>query len=375
MSVEKYKVGPAIIEVYGNCSVSDEIKNELMSGIFDSENEDPDLQIRVYDSKKLMTFEGEFYSLSGGIAISGSDIMKKEGQFTYVIKNLFEDSKSCELLIYYDVDKSFKRKLRNAISAFRNVNGYLKHESLITLNIMNYSLLWYVFSVVLTNKKAAFIHSSIMQLNNRGLVLAGTGGCGKTSTGLKLVSEKDAKYLAEDFGIVDSEGNAYFSPKNMTIYGTDVRFGQQELVDYISNKMSKWDKFLWNNSLRAGRNPKRKVSPTELFAEEKIGTQTKLKDAYFLVRCECKDVSIEEVSLSEFVDRSMSASFRELKALYEIVKNTEAVSYKNSNRINFRDIEDRIREIYLSAFKNSNTMIIYVPLKSSPDKILDALKG
>ena len=373
MKKQNFKIGPAVIELSGDCGLYDEIAKELMPSKTKGSDSAADLQIKIFNSKKLIDFEGKYYSLSGGISFNDTDIMKKEKLYTYVIKNIFDSSKTSELLIYYDTNKSMLSTAKNSINAFRSNNGCNTQESILRLNIMNYSLMWYVLPLVLMKKEAAFIHSSIMQVNDKGLLMAGTGGCGKTSTSLKLLSEENVKYLSEDFGIIDKDGNAYFNPKNMSIYGSDVRYGQKELVDYVAKKMNKTDRFLWENSLRWGKNPMRKISPIDIFGEEKISAGAKLKDAYFIVRCECNKVSTKEISTEEFVERSMSASFRELKALYEVVKNAEAVSYKDNRLMNFKEIEDKIRGIYMGAFKGTNTMLIYVPLKCTPDEILSAI--
>lgn len=367
-----YLISGIKIEFTGKGQLADLLRNEFEICMCRQTNQKTDLNIQIITIEQLKLFQPEVYSLSGKIGIGNNFYSVKEDGFTYLIKDLFDFSKVTELLIYPDSRIPFKKKLLELARTFLGVSGYSNTMIHIKNQVMSYSLFWYMFQIVLLKKDCSFIHSSILECKGEGIIFTGTGGCGKTSLCFKLLSLNGTKYYAEDFGIINKNGETNLSPKKISVYASDVRYGQKDLVEYFKFKINKSDKLLWLFSKLIGRNPIRKISPDLLIRKEQIGTKTAIKKVYYLARSSRKDVCIKKIEKEQLVDRAIQASFRELKTIDEILRNIKAV-WGDSNFMTIQEIEAKSRLIYMNAFEHVELNIIYVPLKCSPEQILYAL--
>lgn len=361
------------IEVNGRCKVANLLHDEFRFCSINKNQEEVDLKINIYDGDKSPDFNPIHYSLSGNVAFDKTDYLKKEKEYKYIVKNLFEKNKLTELNIYYNETQSFKDIIKNILKSFVGASGFVDKYINIANDIMSYNLFWYIFPMILLKKDKAFIHSSSLELNNKGVVFCGTGGCGKTSTTFKLLESRNTKYLAEDFSIVSSEGKVFFNPKKMSIYKSDVQFGAKDLTNYVKCKMKKADKLFWNLNGIIKKNSRRKVSPNTLLSIERISKSTKISKAYFFCRSNANNIHVKDISTDELVERVSNASFRELKMLYEILMNVKAVGHDDVDFPNFVEVQAAVNEIYRKAFENVDKSVIRVPLKSSPDNILSEI--
>jgi hypothetical protein len=371
--VKYYQIAQVYIKLQGNCDLFGLIQDEFILCEIDKKDEEPDFIITILSPGEKIEHTPDMYSLSGSIAINQRDYLKREGGFSYLVRNLFDFSSNTELIISYEDKKSFLRYIKYLLKIFILPTGYTKQISIINMQIASYLVMWYIFHVVLLKKNCAFIHSSILQYNNEGFVFAGTGGCGKTSLSFKLLENKLAKYLSEDFGIVAADGKSYFCPKKISLYGSDVKYGQKDLVEYVNNKMKTFDRVNWNIVKLLGHNPLRKVSPAVLLHENRISMMTGINKAYYLARSSGKDICVENISNKDFVDRVLNATFRELKTIYEIVRNIKALTNNDYVYLSMYEIEEKTRRIYDTAFADAEKKIIYIPLKSSPQDIINIL--
>jgi hypothetical protein len=161
--------------------------------------------------------------------------------------------------------------------------------------------------------------------DNKGIVLSGTGGCGKTSTMMELISNGSGyHYISEDFGIICSEGRIYDMQKKAAIYSTDVKWGNPILVNAV-NSMPHSQKCEWSLKKRFGKIPVHHFSPRELF-KDNIVSSAQLEKVFYLSRVmNDGNVSVISSDYKEIAERIKTASFRELKELYEILCNIRAV--------------------------------------------------
>jgi len=215
---------------------------------------------------------------------------------------------------------------------------------------MSYSLFWFLVHCALLKKRASFIHAASIVRDNKGLLLAGTGGCGKTSTTFKLLERDEVRYLAEDFSIVEQTGAMYFNPKTISLYASDLRGQPALLTEYLSRTLSRYEHRLWERSRNNRRNPMRKVPPAELLGAGKIGRIASLKTAVFLSRGNFSRIHLQHLSAEEFADRSAYASFRELQL--------PSIEQFRLDMIN----------AYREAVKESTCILLQLPVKANPDE-------
>lgn len=371
---KRFEVGGILLQIEGDGHLFELIHEEFKFCEVRSINKTIDLNVKILSPNHEINFTPKYYSLAGSISFDDKNLMKKENNYSYLVKNLFDFNSSTELIISYKNKSGLLSLLKNIIKMFARPRGFNTSNTQIKESVLSYSIFWYIFHVVLLKKGSSFIHSSVVDVNGKGIVFVGTGGCGKTSTTFKFLEESNTKYLSEDFGIIDRDGFAYFNPKKMSIYHTDVKFGQRDLVAYVKYQMPKFDKLLWSITKMLGVNPVRKISPVTILGESKVKAQTEIKTIYFLARSNSEKVLIKDISTEDLVERALNASFRELKSLYEVLTNAHAVANQDNLFLRFSEIENKTREVYKCAFNNVEKKLLVVPLKSAPEKVLHEIE-
>lgn len=79
-------------------------------------------------------------------------------------------------------------------------------------------LLMPMIDIMLIFSDSTLVHAAAVKIGNRTVLLAAKGGTGKTITAIQLVKEFGAKYIGDDFVIVDKSGKVYSFPKPMVFY-------------------------------------------------------------------------------------------------------------------------------------------------------------
>jgi hypothetical protein len=116
-----------------------------------------------------------------------------------------------------------------------------------------------------------------------------------------------------------------------------------------------------------------KAKPS-LLMEDKISLKSKIKNVIYFVRNNDKEISLNDISLNELVERILDASMRELKTLNELIQLIRANAPIDYDIPSFEDIRNETKKIYLKSFENKNNKIIYIPYKTKPDDLTNYLK-
>lgn len=283
----------------------------------------------------------------------------------YKVKNLFND-KTVEVAINTSKD-NLKKIIKNLLTfEFNSINT---HKN----NTLSYSLFWYILHIILLRKGKAFIHAGVFSKNSLGTIIAGTGGCGKTSTLFNILENKEFKYIAEDFGIVDIGGNAYFNPKPVSIYASDMEFGQKILQDYYY-KLNLSEKLVWNLKKSIFKlNPMIKGIPHKVMDDRVIGS-AKLQNVLYFIRNNDVQISHYQVSTGELVERVLFSSMREFKVLQELLWLMRANAPSTYNIPSFSEIEEQTKNIYINTFSETQNYIVIIPHKTKPADLTNYLK-
>ncbi|WP_320045961.1 hypothetical protein [uncultured Ilyobacter sp.] len=356
-----YTIGPLVISLFGEHKKFKEFSKYFQGDILEDRSSNIDIEIKILDISKK-DFEPKYYSSS--IELTNDSFYKNESNFDYSVENLFENDKMTKLKIFPKNDTNIKKKIKNLI------NGVNLEEEFMN-EIFSYKFFWSIFSLCLLKKEMIFVHGGAVSNSENNILFLGTGGCGKTSTSFKLL-EGDYNYLFEDFGILDSKGNMYSCPKWMAIYQSDLKFGQSHLVKWFSN-LSLKKRISWKLKVFLGGNPRKKVSPRKVLESKKIGVKSEIETIRFLVRSNCKKIKAKEINKKELVERTFSASFRELTPLYEIFSHPFAVSLDNKFP-KFSEIEEKYKKIANQVFSNKKAILLEMPKKTSPNEIIELLR-
>lgn len=360
-----FEIGKLFISISGNDTIVNVMGEQFSHCRLDEKPPIIDLQIRFIHDIRDTDFKPEYFPLSGLISFNQNTFYKKTYQYTYVIKNLFTNNMPTEVYISDQggscITDTIIRKMRGIDKSYWRCESY-----------MTYAFMWMVFAITFQKKERAFIHSGIIAIDGKATVFCGTGGCGKTSTSFKLLEKENTSFLAEDFGIIDKNGIAYYNPKRVTMYASDVRYGQKDLIAY-RKKMSGRDDLVWRIEDLLKRNPIRKIDPYELLGEKRIARKAKIELFVFLVREERKDTICEDIEIDDLIYRITESSYRELKELFELLSNIHALGGKETTYPAIEELKAAHSEVIRSALQNSNFCICRVNRKGSPDDILNAI--
>lgn len=329
----------------------------------------PMLSIEVAeDNRNEMSFAPECYSLSKIITFNHDTFhVKKQGR-SYTVKNLFNREKPTEVILYVPNVKTYG--IKGKMLGYLFGSDVCNHDlySRFTLSVTDYSSLWYIFAITLMKCGCVFVHSGMMAKDGVGIVLSGTGGCGKTSNMMELISNGSGyKYISEDFGIISKEGFLYDMQKKAAIYSTDVKWGNPILVNAIKS-LPLIQRIEWNIKKRLGRIPVRYFSPKELFGDN-IAPTARLDKIFYLRRVMTEGkASSSPMDKDEISERVKTASFRELKELYELLCNIRAVGGKTywDNYPSVHELEDWYLSILKPVLTKARCFELVLPSNSNP---------
>lgn len=358
------KVGPIKVKINGNDAITNQIIDEL--GQFVSESSlTIDIELEIHDSEKLESYSPKYFS--GGRSMHFNDsqyFVGTQNYFDYVVSNAFDDNPIKIDILIKQKSLNFKQKIK----ALKRVE-LSDLTSLIRSAILSYSLFWNVLQLALLKKGCSFIHSAVISRNNRSVILAGSGGAGKTSICLELLKNSEIQYMSEDFGIVDSDGYAYFNPKSISLYKTDIAFGNPIAIKAIENLPNKTKK-KWDLLTKVSdENQIVKIPPLELFGKERLSENAKIENALFMIRENCSEIHLEEISLDEYCERITNVTIREMKSLVEILSLISADSPKTSSYKNMVEIFEMTKNIYLKSFSNLQPKLLHIPKNFNPEQV------
>jgi hypothetical protein len=351
------ELGPLLVKLYSNNAVSKQMVEDL-GAIQLSETKEGDIELFIGGQNVHSNYVPKVFSAKGSMNFNKQEFFVDYlNEFNYTVKNLF-GTKRIDILINTDktnIKKRLKRIYKRRINLEKDV-------------ILSYSLFWYVVHLSLLKKDSAFIHSGVFESSMGATIITGTGGCGKTSTLFKILENDKYTYLSEDFGIVDINGFTYFNPKPVSVYATDMEFGQAILKNYFSN-FTLGEKLTWFIKRKVLRlNPMKKIPPHRLM-NRRIGKKTKIKNVLYFVRNDDNAISMVDVSPEELSERVLDASMRELKTLNELLLLMRANAPKEYKIPSFEDVRNETKIVYNKVFSQSGRKIIFIPLRTKPEEL------
>ncbi len=351
------------IKIENTNEVSNAIIHDLDAKKTNNSNSSFELILR-FDPDTFSKYNPTVYSAKGSMNFNEDEFFVGYlSGIKYKVKNLFNENP-----VELDILVS-KKNIKTILKQLYNLNFSNRYKNI----ILSYSLFWYILHVILLKQQKAFLHAGVFSKNGKISVITGTGGCGKTSTLFKLLEEENSHYIAEDFGILDNKAETFYNPKPVSIYASDMEFGQKILKNYY-NKFSFTEKALWDiKSKLLKKNPMIKALPKKVM-DGKIEQSGKINNILYFVRTNKLQLLVESIEVGSLVERVLDASMRELKTLNELVLLMRANAPKDYNIPSFEEIRKHTKEVYKQAFENTNNKIVYIPHKTKPDDLVAFLK-
>lgn len=283
-------------------------------------------------------------------------------------REIDHDIYCCEEYVFdkqFGVKIYFEKKNKCVIESNQECNEWLVIMIQIMLLKLNYS----------------FIHAASVSKNQKAILLPSWGGVGKTACVSKLV-DNGYKLLGDDLNIISGNAEILGFPKAFVLY-----FYHKDLFTEIfeknkikcGNKLNKFynsiipsvkkilRKIPFLLSYARKHNPQsKKVSPYEIFGQDKIEKEAFLKRVIWL------DRSSDEIVHEKMDDIADKATAVTINEIFTNRINVILIMC-GFDILNYDEIFIRWNEIYKNAFKNLKQEILNVPREENVAKVAEEL--
>ena len=366
-----FQIGPIGLNLQGTGKEIDLIQNEFYP-VQTSANSSPDIKLQIGREQEFPIYNPTHLSGKSLMTFSRNTFFVGYSKTSnYRVNNAFANDSAMEVFI--DCHKNILRKKMRRLLHQYTWPLYPEETIKEYSTTLNYSLFWYIYHLALLKKDAAFIHGGVLARKGKAVIFTGTGGCGKTSITLELMEDQRWSYLAEDYGVLDSNGVAHYVPKSISLYASDIAW-RRRFTDELLNRLPTWDRIRWRVATRLlKRNPMIKANPLELFGKDRLQKTARIATVIYLSRETRHRIQLNSLPLTEIVRRSLEASSRELKTLSEILLLIHSNAPTDYCYPSVEALMEKTRKIYHRAFKDASLNILHVPHTAPPDEVTNYL--
>ena len=357
-----YNIADTIIYVEGSKPFLNALDREFLLHKCANSNE---IHIKLIEKKNKLQENCNIKDNCGpNISVGENFIMSRRDGFQFK----YEVDKNIKIFIFLFTRLSFFKKIRNIISNYKK--GEFNNEMAKWGRFISYSGLWPLlhFSFLNLPEKKSFIHSCALESDNKGILLTGSGGAGKSTLCSYLQAKYCYKYLSEDFSIVSEEGYAYLSPRRVAFYYSDFKKSPDLIKDNFRNylKSNSIDHLLWKFEILQKKNPIRRLNPELIYSKNVQVNKIKIKKIFYLKRNVAQELQITSIDKTELAKRAIHSSMRELRSFYE--EHHQAMGNAGNSLINMDTISESMVKVYYSAFSEADCYLLSIPNNYPPSK-------
>lgn len=215
----------------------------------------------------------------------------------------------------------------------------------------------------------SYLHACSFAINGNGYIVTATPGAGKSSLLLSMCfnPDLDLDFISDDFSLVDTSSHAHQIGRAMAIKSHQIQYFPG-LKDKLQN-MSTLQRLQWFILKQKGL--KRMASPAELFGK-RIRTDVPVKRIIYLTNHGEDTYVNEQMSVSEFARLNSNMLFSELYLGMEIF-NKALILPGNQNVNNVADFIDGTKRNIENIFKDTPCILVKIPFRSDPRKLMQYL--
>ena len=218
---------------------------------------------------------------------------------------------------------------------------------------------------------ASFMHACSFAVGDNGYIVAATPGAGKSSLLLSMSFDDDlhAKFISDDFACADVNAHAHFIGRSMAIKSHQIQYfpGLQSRFD----DMSFWQKMQWFVLKKRGL--KRMGTPGQIFGGN-ITTNMPVKRIIYLTNHNKDTFEHAPLPVADFADLNANMLFSELFLGMEIVNHSLILPGHHLLPTADKFISST-RQTLAKIFENTPCVLVKVPFRSDPRKLLEYLKN
>ncbi len=324
------------------------------------------LNIRIVNEINIIE---RYTSLSQAILFNENEFMVKKGDYIYKIKNLFGQGMTIIEICHKNV-KNLPHKIKNIIGIAEHATHSIKEG--IVNHIMGYDFMLWVIPVALMKYNRLFLHCGAMEKDGKAVIITGTSGSGKTGTQLLAMSDYGYRYMADDFCILSTSGMAYYFPKKIKIYQSDIKY-KNKFIYLAYKKLPITKRINWQILKKMNKDPRGEFYIEKVFKTDEVVKSAHIGKIIYVARTNSKAINEYRIEDREFSRRTRLASFREIRELYNILSNICSVGDERIRECypEWRELEEKYEEIMMKILSNSfERRLLEVPEKIHPGEII-----
>ncbi len=209
---------------------------------------------------------------------------------------------------------------------------------------------------------AAPIHSAAVATADGTMLLAGTGGVGKSSAVLAFRKQKDIGFIADDISIVSANGQVFGNMAWPKIYGYNCVGNEMARELLRGRSLADQLHFHVKNRLNPSR-VRRKLAPDRLY-DSVVPDGKPLNTLFYLFREDVPNMALTQLPVESAVEMSIAVMESEYGVFHRHL-NWEEYNSFGGNRtpiLTMAQVRDKWRAIYRSAFSKAEIIKVGIPL-------------
>lgn len=214
------------------------------------------------------------------------------------------------------------------------------------------------------------IHASGVLMENRSILIGGTGGVGKTTIELDLCLKEKHAFITDDIAVANIDGLIYPNYNSPKIYGYNL-MGNKLLKSILLKPENLINKLHWlfHKNIFGINKVRRKISPFILY--ENVATKEASLDTYFILnKRNCTTVSIERLSVKKAVKMSIEVIFVEYSHFLNHLRwhSFNATCNGFDAILTNEKLEEKWTKILFKSLNDKNIYLVNIPFNISHSK-------
>lgn len=205
------------------------------------------------------------------------------------------------------------------------------------------------------------LHASGVCYRNGAKIFTGMGGSGKTAISTSLLAETNAKYLGDDYILLDAETKtAKLYPKKIMIYHHNITGHGYNIETKLINRNDIFDKSNWvlRSHIFGRNNVRRRILPEKLYSEDKVCRSAELSELFILDRDNYKSLKISKISPEKSAQFCIDIMKFEQKT---ILKELDITSRIDNKYPSLEDVLNSAFKEYYKTFSNVSCYHVRIP--------------
>ncbi len=226
----------------------------------------------------------------------------------------------------------------------------------------------------LLRHRATLVHSSTLEMDGRAIIFPAWGGVGKSTIATRCMLHGQARFIADDYTIIDSQGQAYLNLLPIHVYAYHMQQDallKQRIIDHLP-PMNRFSRHV-GNALRPKR-VRRWVNPTDLFGADRLAKQAKLEQVVLMFRSDRSEFLWEDVAPERIAEACASILLAEIKPLGEASSLANS-GWESSFFPSADQLYQQVVEICSQAFSGAKCSRLIVPRKTNGDQLMEFMQS